>query len=156
MNSYPNNNLNNAKNSALHQVRSCALRAHGMHSCAHSLRRSRAQHAQVACIAPRSWEQIATSFPRPSPGQVATPFPGRDLLDDQARSRRQSHVATSLPPNQSKSGRDLKMGSRHQVPTGQVATSKWGRDTNGQCLLLRRQNRSSAQPGRELNPWSRP
>ena len=32
-----------------------------------------------------------------APGQVATSFPGRDLLNDQARSRHQPHVATSLP-----------------------------------------------------------
>ena len=98
---------------------------------AHSLRRSRAQHAQVERIATRSCAQVVTSFSSPSPGQVATSFPGRDLLDDQARSRRQSLVVTSLLPNQSKSSCDHKMGLQHQVPTGQVATSKQGRDTNG-------------------------
>ena len=36
-------------------------------------------------------------FPCQAPCQVTTSFPGRDLLDDQARSRRQPHVATSLP-----------------------------------------------------------
>ena len=90
-----------------------------------------------AHTAPKSWAQAACSgrdtkarsrppFPLPSPR------PGRDLLDYQARSRRQSHVATSLPPNQSKSSRDLKMGLRHQFQTGQVVTSKRGSDTNGQ------------------------
>ena len=43
---------------------------------------SSAQRAQVARIAPSSWAHVATSFPRPSLGQVATSFPGRDLLDD--------------------------------------------------------------------------
>ena len=115
--------------------RSRACRAHSLRrsrACrAHSLRRSRAQHAQVERIATRSCAQVVTSFSSPSPGQVATSFPGRDLLDDQARSRRQSLVVTSLLPNQSKSSCDHKMGLQHQVPTGQVATSKQGRDTNG-------------------------
>ena len=118
--------------------------------------RSLSQRAQVARIAPRSWAQVATSFPRPSPGQVVTSLPGRDLLDDQARSRRQPHVATSLLPNQ----------------TNQVATSKWGRDTKYQQARSRPQNgvttpmasvssydaknRSPAQPGRDTNFWSQP
>ena len=87
---------------------SCAGRTLSMH-------RSRSQHAQVACMAPRSWAQVATSFPCPAPGQVETSLLGRDLLDDQARSRRQSHVTTSLLSNQNSPGRDHK---------------KWGRDTN--------------------------
>ena len=43
-----------------------------------------------------------------------------------------------------------------------VATQNLGRDINsmsrhhGHCLLLRRQNRSSAQPGRDFHLWSRP
>ena len=45
-------------------------------------RRSRAQRAQVARIGPRSWAHVATSFPCPVLGQVATSFLVRDLLDD--------------------------------------------------------------------------
>ena len=47
-----------------------------------SQRRSRVQRAQVACIAPRSWAHVETSFPCPVPGQIATSFLGRNLLDD--------------------------------------------------------------------------
>ena len=83
---------------------------------ARSQGRSRAQRAQVAHIAPRSWAHVVTSFPCPIPGQVVTSLPGRDLLEDQARSQCQSHVATSLLPNQNSPSRDLKMGSRHQFP----------------------------------------
>ena len=97
-------------------VGAAACTASWLRACrAHSQRRSRAQRAQVGHIAPRSWAHVATSFPCPAPGQVATSLPGRDLLDDQTRSRRQSHVATSLLPNQNNLGRDLK---------------KWGRDPN--------------------------
>ena len=52
--------------------------------CAHSrpvARMSHAQLAQVAHVAPRSWAQVATSLPYPTPGQVATSIPGRDLLE---------------------------------------------------------------------------
>ena len=91
-----------------------------------SMRRPRAQHAQVARIAPRSWAQVATSFPCPALGQVATSLPSRDLLDDQARSRCQSHVATSLLPNKNSPGRDLKKnGAATPVSIGQ---SESGRD----------------------------
>ena len=43
----------------------------------------------------------------------------RDLLDDQARSRRQSHVATSLLLNQNSPGRDLKNGVATPTSMGQ-------------------------------------
>ena len=39
-------------------------------------------------------------FPCQTPDLLATSFTGRGLLDDQAKSRRQSHVATSLPAQQ--------------------------------------------------------
>ena len=114
-----------------------------------SIRWSRAQHAQVARISPRSLAQVATSFPYPAPGQVATSLPGRDLLDDQARSRRQSQVATSK-----KWGRDtnfhraIRIRSRHQID---VATP------NVQCPRCEAKNRSpslrpaAVQPGRDFN-----
>ena len=81
---------------------------------AHNMRRSRAQLAQVARIAPRWWAQVATSFPRPSLGQVVTSFPGCDL-------------------KQVELGHDLKTGSRLRFSpneTTQVAITKRGRDTN--------------------------
>ena len=148
-----NSDLNSAQNS--HCTRS------GSVHCAHTAQvahMSLAQPTQVArstCasrgIGPRSWAQVATSFPRPSPGQVATSFPGRDLLDDQARSQCQSHVATSYPPNQS----------------NQVTTSKWGRDTKYQQARSRPQNgvatpmasvsSCEAKTGRpHRNAWLRP
>ena len=96
---------------------------------------------------PRKFSKFLYSFPCPAPGQVATSLPGRDLLDDQARSLRQSHVATSLLPNPNNPGPDLKKWgrdtnfhtagrtmSRHQIGVAtplrpiQVATSKRGRD----------------------------
>ena len=168
MNSGPNSDLN----SALHQVKSCALRAHGVRSHAHNaqvVRTSRAQpvqvarstcadrahSAQVARIAPRSWAQVATSFPRPSLGQVTTSLPSRDLLDDQARSRRQPHVATSLLPNQTNKDATSK-GVATPIFNSPGRDLKRGCDTNGQFLLLRRQNRSSAQSSRDFNLWLRP
>ena len=90
---------------------------------ARSQHRSRAQPAQVArssCAGRvHSAQAVGASrdlLPLPSPDQVATSLPGRDLLNHQARSRRQSHVATFLLPHQNNPGRDLKMGSRHQFP----------------------------------------
>ena len=139
------------KNSALHQVRSCARRARNAQVVC-TLRSGRVHNAQVMGTSCPFWSRHQ--------GRVATSF---SLAQPQARSgppRRPSQVAKSIPcrdlpsaqPN--KLGHDLKMGSRRQFPTGQVVTSKQGRDTNGQCLLLRRQNRSSAQPGHDFNPWS--
>ena len=71
-------------------------------------------------------------FPCQASGQVTTSFPGCDLLNDQARSRRQPHVAISLfsqpkktmsrpqngvaTPISNRPGRDLKMGSLPQWP----------------------------------------
>ena len=55
----------------------------------------------------------------------------RDLLDDQARPRRQSHVATSLLLHQNSPGRDLKNGVATPLPWGSqnhVATSNRCRD----------------------------
>ena len=173
INSDPNSDLNSAQNSALHQVRSCALRAHGVRSHAHNAhfaRMSRAQRAQVArsaCTSSAYSAQVVGVSRDLLPSSI--PRPGRDIISKSQPPGQPSQVATSIPC------RDLKMGSRPPLSTGQlamsipmsrppfyptkttqVATSKWGRDTNDQCLLLRRQNRSSAQPGRDFNPWSRP
>ena len=112
--------------------------------CAHSKQVARVSRAQLAQVVHRSrscWACTSRNTPRqPAPGrdlktgsllrfpcqiqsQVATSFQGRDLLDDQARSRHQPHVATSLPPSQTNQVATSKMGSRLQFPTGQVATS---------------------------------
>ena len=58
-------------------------------------------------------------------GQVATSFPGRDLLDDQARSRRQPHVATSLPTQQRQTRSRLQNRVATSNPTGQITTSNF-------------------------------
>ena len=116
-----------------HMVCAVACTAPRSRAClAHNWRRSRAQRAQVASIVPKSWAQVATSLPRPSPCQVATSLPGRDLLDDQARSRRQPHVATSLPPNQENQVVTSK-GVATPIPNRPGRDLKRGRDTNGQC-----------------------
>ena len=154
MNSGPNSDLNNAQNNTLHQVKSCALRAHGVHSRAHSTQvacMSRAQPVQVtrsACtgrahsaqVVGASHDLLSSSIPRQ----------GRDLLDDQARSQRQPHVATSLLPNQTNKVATSK-GVTTLISNRPGRDHKRGRDTNGQCLLLRRQSKSSSQPGRDFN-----
>ena len=60
-----------------------------------------------------------------STGQVVTSFPGRDLLDDQAMSRRQPHVATSIP---NRPGHDVSCMSRPPRDLTYVATSNPCRD----------------------------
>ena len=61
-----------------------------------------AQVARSACAGRAHSSQVVGACRNllllPCPGQVATSLPGRDLLDDQARSRHHSHVATSLQP----------------------------------------------------------
>ena len=138
----PNSELNSAQNSALHQIRSCALSAQRP-GRAHNLRRSRAQRAQVARIALRSWAHVATSFPCPAQGQVATLFPSRDLLEaspcrdiklvsrhylGQSRSRPPGGVATPLLLPSPKPGRDTKTRSRPSWSFTYVATSNSCRD----------------------------
>ena len=68
-------------------------------------------------------------FPYQASSQVATSFPGRDLLDDQARLRRQPHFVTSLPAQQRQTRSRLQNGG---------ATFTFNR------------------PGRDVNPMSRP
>ena len=62
-----------------------------------SVRRPRAQHAQVARIAPMSWDHVATSLPCPV---------------QPSRSRRHFDVATSRQPE---SFRDIISVSRHRL-----------------------------------------
>ena len=128
MNSDPNSDLNSAQNSALHQVRSCALRAHGVCS-----RTYNAQVARTTCAGRAHSPQVVGA--------------SRDLLDDQARSRRQSHVATSLLPNQNCPGRDLKNGVATLVSIGQLEPC---RDIN------RCRDTTQATPGRNTKTRSRP
>ena len=64
-------------------------------------------------------------FPYQALGQVATSLPGRDLLVDQARSRRQPHVATSLPAQQRQTRSRLQNGVATSNPTGQITTSNF-------------------------------
>ena len=55
--------------------------------------------------------------------------------------------------------RDPKPWSRHQTTTRQPEPCRDIKSMSRhhcQCLLLRRQNRSSAQPGRDFHLWSRP
>ena len=104
-----------------------------------SQRRSRAQRAQVARIAPKSWAHVATSW---------TTKPGRDV---NPMSRRQSHVATSLMLNQNSLGRDLKngvatptsMGSQNHVATANrccdITQANPGRDPPGSYPMSRHQ-----------------
>ena len=138
MNSYPNSDCKQCTESKLGWVHSAHTQNPGRERSAHvvgaatltaslsltcrarSQRRSCAQRAQVARIALRSWAHVATSFPCPVPGQVATSLPDHDLLDDQARSRSQPHVATSLMPNQNNLGRDLKNGVATPISIGQA------------------------------------
>ena len=123
-----NSDLNSAQNSALHQVKSCALRAHGLRSCAHTPR-SRAQRAQVARMLGVHWSRHAqAACPRSRPQssrsrhQTTTRQP-ESCRDIKSVSRRQPHVATSLPPNETNQVVTSKIGSRLQFPTCQVVTS---------------------------------
>ena len=137
MNSDPNSDLNSVQNSALHQVRSCALRAHGVRSRAHTPR-SRAQRACWACTGRDTPRQ-------PAPGRDLKTL-GRDTQFQQASSRPQIDVATSLcsfhrnaPVATQNLGRDTKppQGSKNHV-----ATSNRCRDT------------TQATPGRDLKTGS--
>ena len=117
-------------------------------------RMSRAQPVQVARIGPRSWAQVATSFPCPAPGQVATSFPGRDLLEANPcrdikfvsrhhsghfRSRPQNGVATPFLLPSLKPGRDTRTMSRPSWRLPYVATSISCRDFVSQQSRSRRQ-----------------
>ena len=144
MNSDPNSNLN----SALHQARSCALRAHGVRSRAHTPN-SRAQrvhvvrmlgvhwsrHAQVACPRSRPHFDIATSRKPESCRNIESMSRHHS---DYFRSRPQNGVATSFLLPSSKPGRDIKTRSR---PQNGVATS----------FLL-----PSSKPGHDIKTRSRP
>ena len=122
----------------MHYIRSgcvhstCALRAHGV--CTARTWRVHCAHmaCAVASTAPRSWALTACSSrdtkarSRP-PFLLPSPRPGRDIISRLRPPRRPSQVATSIPcrdlhsAQPSKSGCDLKMGSR---PQNGVATPK--------------------------------
>ena len=117
-------------------------------------RMSRAQRAQVARIAPRSWAHVATSLPCPAPGQVATSFLGRDLLEANPcrdiklvsqhhsghfRSRPQNGVATPFFLPSLKPGRDTRTRSRPSWRLPYVVTSISCRDFVSQQARSRRQ-----------------
>ena len=103
------------------------------------------QHSQEACPRSRPKTQVAT---RPgSLPQVATQNLGRDTQFQQAKSRPQIDVATSLfsshrnaPVATQNLGRDIKS---QQGSQNHVATSNWYRDT------------TQATPGRDLKTGSR-
>ena len=115
---------------------------------AHSQRRSRAQRAQVARIVPRSWAHVATSFPCPAPGQVATSLPGRDV-NPMSRPpfcpTKTTQIATPISIRQAEPCRDIKSVSRHH--SGQSRS----RPQNGVATpnLL-----SLIHPGRDVHLWS--
>ena len=127
MNSDPNSDLNSAQNSALHQVRSCALHAHGVRSHAHNAqiaRMSRAQPAQAArsaCASSAYSAQVVGASRDLLPSSI--PRPGRDIISKSQPPGRPSQVATSIPC------RDLLSSP---TKTNQVVTSKWGRDLHFQ------------------------
>ena len=105
---YPNSDLNSAQNSALHQA-ACPM--------------SRPQRMSRHHFLP------LTEQARSRPQMMSRP------QVQQARSRRQSHVATSWttkpmsrPPGRPSPCRDIKFMSRPQFPTSQVATSVPCRD----------------------------
>ena len=125
---------------------------------------------------PRRLSQVATSIPCRDLSSAQPNHPGHDLKNGVATPISIGQVATSnrcrdqpllLP--QKRPCRNPKPWSRHQTITRQPEPC---RDINsmsrhhGQCLLLRRQNRSRlpslvstsrpAKPGRDLIPMSRP
>ena len=116
-----NSDLNSAQNSALHQVKSCALRTHGLRSCAHTPR-LHAQRAQVARMLGVHWLRHAQAACPRSRHQTTTRQP-ESCRDIKSVSRRQPYVATSLSPSQTNQVMTSKMGSRLQFPTCQVVTS---------------------------------
>ena len=127
INSYTNCDLNSAQNSALHQVRSCALRAQGMRSRVHTAR-SRTQRAHVARMLGLHWSrpaQAACLMSRPKT-LVATP---KHHKATGTMSRHQIGVATPLSHLQvatSKRGRDIVSPAQPQARSrhrNQVATS---------------------------------
>ena len=119
----------------------------------------RAQRAQVARIAPRSWVQVATSFRCPVQARSRHRF-------QVATSWKLTHVATSnwcRDTTQSTSGRDLKTGSRHRFScpaSSQVATLEPGRDPPGDSPMSRHQFHVATsfpnRPGRDVSSMSRP
>ena len=60
----------------------------------------------------------------PASSQVATPEPGRDLLDNQPMSQHRFHVATSFLPSMRFPGRDAKLQVATSHAATHVATSK--------------------------------
>ena len=175
MNSDLNSDLNSAQNSALHQVRSCALRAHGVRSRAHNSQvacMSRARPAQVAhsaCagrvhsaqVVGASCDLLPLPIPRPGhdvvsrsrpPGrlnQVATSIPCRDLPSTQPkqpRSRPQKNgVATPISIGEPESGRDIKLMLRHQMSSAPPC------DTKNRSPSLRP---AAVEPGHDATSWS--
>ena len=123
--------------------RSCALllpqQAGRARMCAWSLKRrpSRGRKLPVLVVTPRPGHDL---LPLPSPRL------GRDFIFRSRPSGRPIQVATSVPcrdlpssPTKTNQVVTSKWGRDFKLPIAQVATSKRGRDPNGQCLLLRRQ-----------------
>ena len=125
--------------------------------CAHPEPRSRAQcpchgrccaHSKlVARMSRRQPAQVAHSVCAGRAHSAQVVGACRDLMDDQARSRRQSHVAISVLLHQNSPGRDLKNGVATPLPWGSqnhVATSNRCRDI------------TQANPGHDTKTRSRP
>ena len=147
MNSDPNNDLNSTQNNALHQVRSRALRTHGV--------RSRAHNAQVACMSRAQPVQVAHSAcaGRAPSAQVVgasrnlLPLPsprlGRDIISRPQHPGQLNQVATSIPCHDLPFAQPKQPKSRPQ---------KWDRDTNfhGAARTMSRHQIDVATPLRPL------
>ena len=150
MNSIPNS----AQHSTLHQVRSCALRAHSVRSCAHNAevaahtrlwsRAQRPGHGHklpILVATPRLDRNLV--FPCPALGQVATSFSGHDLLDDQARSRCQSSRRDLLSAQQRQTRSRCQSPRRDLLLAQQIQTRS--QPQNGVATPF------SNKPGHDLN-----
>ena len=130
MNNDPNSDLNNAQNSALHQVRSSRVHCgHTACAVAHTLRAQCPYHgrccahnklvAPSACAGNAHSAQVVAACRDLSP--LPSSRPSRDIISRSRPPRQLSQVATSIPRRDLPSAQPKPPRSRPQ---------KWGRDTS--------------------------